>query len=139
MFIQAFDYGLKLFGARSLQERVACGVVILAWTYMGAFLRIQRNRLRVPPEEDVAREWIVYYRSEMERICSASIFVQFFVPLTILFAGMIFVDKGGTRENAIFSTLLWSTFAGVKLFCAWKRRQFQRQIEVLDAVLNEAR
>jgi hypothetical protein len=137
MFLQAVTYGLRLVFAHTAEQRVACGVVVLSSTYLGFELLRFRREISFSPQEDDARAWIVYYREELARISGTRIFVRFFLPLGLLFAGTLFVLSAGLHASWIFSALLGAIFAGIFLFVLWKTMQFRRQIVALDAVLAE--
>jgi hypothetical protein len=137
MFLQAFLYVLRLYDARSLEQRIGCGLVIVTATYMGIFLLMLRRKFQVPPESEDARAWILYYKSELEYVCSSGTFARFFVGLTFVVGGMLVAERGGIRSNPIFATSVGLVFACMTFFFAWKRRQYQYQIAALDAILQE--
>jgi len=147
MFATAFTtleifYALNFLNARNIQQRIWCGVVVLTAIYMEIFIAktVKRRRMAmVPLNDDDAVAWTLYYRSELEQICSPPFLVALFFPLTLLNVSMLLGDRDGIGGNAFVVALAGLIFACLTLLFLWKRRQFLHQIEALDAILREAR
>ena len=140
LFLWVFIYALRLLNAGgSSEQRFSCGVAVLTAICLGVSELIHRRTQQAPQTEDMGA-WALYYRSELERQRdfyfpggTARYFDSFVFFILI---GCVFTQDGGARGNPIFFAyevlvyLLWESFI------LWKRWQFQRRIDELDAVLE---
>jgi hypothetical protein len=147
MFATAFTtleifYALNFLNARNIQQRIWCGVVVLTAIYIEISMErnIRRRRLAlVPPNDDDAVAWVLYYKSELEYRCSYDFSIRSFIPLFLLNASALLAERVGVRGNPVVGMLVELIFVCLTLFFLWKRQQFQRQIEALEVILRETR
>jgi hypothetical protein len=143
LFLWVFIYALRLLnGGGSSEQRFSCGVAVLTAICLGVFELIHRLSLQAPQTEDM-EAWALYYRSELERqrdfYFHGGKAPHFDSIVFFILIGSVFAQDGGVRGNPVFFAyevlvyLLWESFV------YWQRRQFQRRIDELDAVLKETR
>jgi hypothetical protein len=133
-------YTLSFLDARNVQQRVWCGVVILTAIYLEIFMaRNVRRRLLalVPPSDDDAVAWALYYKAELEYLCSRDLLMGSFIPLILLNTSVLLGERVGIRVNPIVGMSVQLIFVCLTLVLFWKRRQYQGQITALDAILQE--
>jgi hypothetical protein len=140
MFIMAFLNVIRLVDVASLQQRIACGVLVITSIYIGIVGLLQQRKRQVL--SDAVEDLTLYCKLELERQRD---FLQSGVgrsiPLTLLlyFSGIEFARKGGLRANPFitaFGVLVWAL---VTILIHRQLRRVQRQIDEVDAVLEKAR
>ena len=136
LFVMAFVYALLDGG--SLQQRIGCWLVILTATCMGILGLIQLSRHRQVPRSDDRKVWALYYRSELDRLCSGVGLAHLFA-LTFYFFGLLLGIRDKVHSNLMFAVLGMLILVSLVLVFLRKRQQSQRQLDELDAVLEETR
>lgn len=139
LFLQAVLRALRFFDASSRQQRVGCVLVVLAGTYMAIFDVIRTRMAQLPPHDEDAEAWALYYRRELQRRCSSRVLVAVFFASDVYFLGVLLAGRDGAGTHLIFAMSMGVILVFGASFFLWKRRQFLHQIEALDAILREAR
>ena len=138
-FCQALMYALRLLNANNLQQRVGCVLVVLGGMCVGIFTVLRPRMVQLPPNDEDAEAWAVYFRRELERRSSSRVFVGVFFSLAVYGVGVLLAERDGAGAHLIFAMSMGVILMFGASFFVWKRRQFQHQIEALDAVLKETR
>jgi hypothetical protein len=138
-FWQALMHVLRIFDAPSRQQRIGCVLVVLAATYIVIFSVLWPRMVQLPPNDEDAEAWAVYFRRELERRSSSRVFVGVFFSLAVYGVGVLLAERDGAAAHLIFAMSMGVILVCGASFFVWKRRQFQHQIEALDAVLKETR
>lgn len=138
-FWQALMHALRFFDVTNRQQRAGCVLVVLAGTYMGIFTVLRPRTVQLPPNDEDAEAWAVYFRRELERECSPGVFVWVFFPVAVLFVGLLLAERDGAGAHPILAMSLGVMLVCGTSFFVWKRRQFQHQIEALDVIFRETR
>jgi hypothetical protein len=140
MLIWAFLYLLKLLDARSWQQRIGCGLVIVAAIYMWGVVRAQWRKREGLRSDNT--ELTLYCRLELERqrdFLKSSLGRSLHFALILYFVGIVFAQKGGVRANPVFTAFFALGCVLVTFLWLRRTRQVQRQIDEVDAVLKEIR
>jgi hypothetical protein len=141
LFLWVFVYALRLlYAGGSLQQRMSCGVVVLAGICLGVVELIQRREQR-PPQTDDVGDWALHYRSELERqrdFYFTGTGIHFDSTVFFIFIGAVFAQDGGARGNLILFAYEALIYVLWESFVYWQRREFQRRIDELDAMRGVA-
>jgi hypothetical protein len=133
-------YFLTLLYARSWQERIGCGLVIVTSICLGIVGLLQQRKRQAL--RDTVGDLTLYCKLELERkrdFLRTGIGRSFFFVLVLYFIGLAFAQKGGARAHPFLTVLCMLICVLVALFLLRQPRQFQRQIDEVDVILKETR
>jgi hypothetical protein len=130
-------HALRFFDVTNRHQRAGCVLVILAGTYMGIFTVLWPRTVQLSPNDEDAEAWAFYYRRELQRRSSSRVFVGVFFSLAVYGVGLMLAERDGAGAHPILATSLGVILVCGASFFVWKRRQFQHQIDALDAILKE--
>jgi hypothetical protein len=132
---------LKLLHARTWQQRIGCGLVIVASIYMGIVGWLQQRGRRARRDTAVG-DLTLHYKSELERqrdLLRSGIGRLYLIVVILYFIGVAFAQKGGVRAHPFLTMFSMLVCVLVVLFLLRQPRRVQRQIDEVDAVLKETR
>ncbi len=135
-----FRWALQSVNAHHGLERVGSGFVLLGW-WGEYFFRSMRRRVvaRATPDGDDAREWAIYYRFVLERMCRPRFLMVKISPLVFCAVGFLatFQGEGGIRSHSVSYAIVVVVSVLVSLFWIQEQRWIHLQIAALGAVLDE--
>jgi hypothetical protein len=140
LFSHGFIYGDRLSHATSLSERAGCSLVVFGAISMGMISLIQlRNRLKVPPDDDITA-LIRFYRSRLEYrrdlYRSPKAWITGFAFLAYS-TGLMLAERGGVRVHPVLDVAMGLLLAGVALLILHGGRINRRRLERLEVLLAE--
>lgn len=138
MFIVAFVNLIRFVGAASLQQRIACSVLVITSIYMG-FVILSQQRKRQALSDSVG-DLTLYCKLELEHqrdFLRSGIGRSLRLAGVLFFIGMVFTQRGGLRANPFFTAFGVLVCVLVTILILRQPRLVQRQIDEVDAVLKE--
>ena len=140
VFIWAFLNLIRLVDVASLQQRIACGALVITSIYIGIVGLLQQRKRQAL--SDTVGDLTLYCKLELERqrdFLQTGIGRSIPLTLVLYFSGMVFAHKGGFRGNPFITTFGVLVWALVTILILRQPRRVQRQIDEVDAVLKETR
>ena len=139
LMLVSIPYLLKLLVGRGLPERIGAGLVVVAGVYIGGIVLLQQRKRQVL--YDRAEDLTQYCKLELERqreFLKSGLGRSIFFALGFYFLGIMFSQERVRVDPlwAAFCATGWIVVMGLGLR---RRRQVQRQIDEVDAVLKGAR
>ena len=133
----ALPYFLKLLHARTWQQRMGCGLVIVASIYMVIVGWLQQ-RGRQAWRDTAVGDLTLHYKLYLERqrdLRRSGIGRLYLIVVILYFIGLAFAQKGGVRAFPTMFCMLVCVLVALSLLR--QPHRFQRQIDEVDAILKE--
>lgn len=137
LLIVAIPYLLKLLDARSLTERIGDGMVAVCGVYMGGVLLLQQRKRQAL--YDTAEDLTQYCKLELERqreFLKSGLGRLIYFAIGFYFLGIMFA-QGVVRADPLWAGFCVAGWTLVMALCLRRPRQLQRQIDEVNAVLQE--